>query len=226
MYSRGVTTLRSLSRLDPDEDRRLAELCLAGDAASWDALVRRHERLVYAVARSYRLSEPDIGDVFQEVFAALVRGLPNMRDTRTVCRWLSSTTERIARATALRRRREAALQTADPTDALARLAATEPSQSASVERLEEQAIVRLALQELAPRCRDLLEALYYEDPPPGYADLARRLKTRVGSIGPTRARCFERLRAILAARAPDAFGTGITVDAAPTSQGSGTATGR
>src|SRR5439155_21543661 len=97
------------SRLDPDEDARLAARCLAGESAAWGALVRRHERLVYAVARSYRLAPADVGDVFQEVFAALVRGLPRIRDSRSLVRWLSSTTDRIARATALRRRRERAL---------------------------------------------------------------------------------------------------------------------
>ncbi len=68
--------------LDPGEDARLVEQALGGDARAWAALVSRHERLVYAVARSYRLSDADLGDVFQEVFAALVRGLPRIRDAR------------------------------------------------------------------------------------------------------------------------------------------------
>ena len=92
--------------LDPGFDARLVERCLAGDARAWELLVRRYERLVYAVARSYHLSDTDLGDVFQEVFAALVRGLPRLREARALCRWLSSTTDRIARATALRSRRE------------------------------------------------------------------------------------------------------------------------
>ena len=85
---------------EPSEDARLVELCLAGDAKAWGVLVRRHERLVYAIGRSYRLSDEDLGDVFQEVFAALVRGLPRLREPRTLVRWLSSTTQRIARAVA------------------------------------------------------------------------------------------------------------------------------
>ena len=164
-------------RLDPLEDSRLVDGCLAGDARAWEALVRRHERLVYAVARSYRLLESDLGDVFQEVFAALV------------------TTQRIARATALRRRREGALAAA-PTE-ITRLAAEDPPVGADLERLEEQAMIRLALAGLPPRCRRLLEALYYEDPAPAYAELGGRLGLPIGSIGPTRARCLERLREAL-----------------------------
>ena len=179
--------------LDPGEDARLVERCLGGDARAWAALVARHERLVYAVARSYRLSDDDLGDVFQDVFAALVRGLPRIRDARTLVRWLSSTTERIARATALRRRREQALAVPDP-EVVEALPADQPAIGAELETLEEQALVRLALAGLPAGCRRLLAALYYEDPVPDYAALARRLGMPIGSLGPTRARCIERLR--------------------------------
>lgn len=180
-------------RLDPLEDQRLVDRCLAGDAAGWEALVRRHERLVLAVARSYRLSESDLGDVFQEVFTALVRGLPRLKEPRALVRWLSSTTQRIARATAFRRRREDALQEGGP-ERIEGLAAEGPAIGADLERFEEQALVRLGLEALPPRCRRLLVALYYADPAPAYADVARELGIPMGSIGPTRARCLERLR--------------------------------
>lgn len=190
-----------VTRLEPQEDQRLVERCLAGDSSAWEALVRRHERLVFAVARSYRLSDDDLGDVFQDVFAALVRGLPRLEEPRALVRWLASTTQRIARGTALKRRREHALAAADPAE-LERVAAPEPPVGADLERLEEQALVRLGLATLSPRCQRLLTALYYEDPAPPYTVVARRLGVPVGSIGPTRARCFERLKAALEALRP------------------------
>ena len=177
---------------EPTEDARLVELCLAGDHKAWGALVRRHERLVYAIGRSYRLSDEDLGDVFQEVFAALVRGLPRLREPRTLVRWLSSTTQRIARAVALKRRREMALSA--PLEIDATLFSEEPAAPEELERLEEQAMVRLALGALSERCRNLLAALYFEDPTPSYEALSRRLGLPIGSLGPTRARCFDRLR--------------------------------
>lgn len=179
--------------LEPTEDARLVDLCLAGDARAWAALVRRHERLVYAIGRSYRLSDEDLGDVFQEVFAALVRGLPRLREPRTLVRWLSSTSQRIARAIALKRRREAALSLPLEPESPA-LSAREPQVSESLEKLEEEAMVRLALGTLSERCRNLLGALYFEDPAPSYEALSRRLGLPIGSLGPTRARCFDRLR--------------------------------
>lgn len=209
-------------RFDPEEDRALAERCLAGDARAWEALVRRHERLVYAVARSWRLSDEDLGDVFQEVFAALVKGLPRMRDTRTLVRWLASTTERVARATALRARRVQALMPATAPEVLDGVMADAGEVGLSLERLESQALVRAALASLGERCRDLLAALYYEDPTPAYADLAARMGLPIGSLGPTRARCFQKMREALAGLNAEQ-GRGINPPVVPTSEPGGPA---
>lgn len=208
--------------LDPDEDARLVARCLAGEERAWEALVRRHERLVYAVTRSYRLTDADAGDVFQEVFAALVKGLPRLRDARALVRWLSSTTDRIARAMALRRRRELALGLADADAEAGSIAADQPPVEADLEKLEQQALVRLALAALPPACRNLLTALYYEDPPLSYAEVGRRLHMPVGSLGPTRARCFERLRRILEQLGA---GPGISGPSPPTFGGGGSTSG-
>jgi len=60
--------------------------------------------------------------------------------------------------------------------------------------LEEQHAVRRALATLDERCRTLLTLLFYSAEPPSYAAIAAKLGTREGSIGPTRARCLEKLR--------------------------------
>jgi RNA polymerase sigma factor (sigma-70 family) len=200
--------------LDPELDARLVERCLKGDQAAWSALVRRYERLVYSVARGYRLAPDDLADVFQDVFAALVRGLPRLRDARALCRWLASTTDRIALATALRRRRERAREQGPPEEQAGLADPKEPA-GAELETLEEQMMVRLALGGLAGRCRELLERLYYRDPAPDYAEIARELSMPVGSIGPTRARCLEKLeRGLDALRSA---GAGISEGPSPTS---------
>ena len=204
-------------QLDPELDARLVERCLKGDQRAWDALVRRYERLVYGVARSYRLSDEDLGDVFQEVFSALHRGLPRLRDPRSLCRWLSSTTDRIARSIALRSRREQArsISTDDAEHGAPELTAGGEAIGADLERLEAQAMVRLALSALSERCRNLLTALYHENPTPAYLELSTRLGVPVGSLGPTRARCLDRLRSGLSALDPNL--SGITEAGPPTS---------
>ena len=51
-------------------------------------------------------------------------------------------------------------------------------------------------RQLPTRCQVLLRLLVAEDPL-SYRDLAEGLKMPVGSIGPTRARCLERLRRLV-----------------------------
>ena len=46
-------------------------------------------------------------------------------------------------------------------------------------------------------CRELLFALYFDPKQPSYAEVAARLGMAVGSVGPTRIRCLERLRRVL-----------------------------
>jgi RNA polymerase sigma factor (sigma-70 family) len=179
--------------LDPELDARLVARCIDGEARAWEALVRRHERLVYSIGRSYRLGDEDMGDVFQDVFTALLKGLPRLRDGRTLVRWLSSTTERIARTTAMKRRREAAREDRDE-GTVANLEDSGEAVGEDLERIERQHQVRLAMGGVSDRCKRLLEALYYEDPTPSYAELSQRLGVPVGSLGPTRARCMERLK--------------------------------
>ena len=58
---------------------------------------------------------------------------------------------------------------------------------------ERNAALRAAFAELPPRCQQLLSMLL-SDPPHSYADIHRELGIPVGSIGPQRARCLERMR--------------------------------
>ena len=199
---------------DLDQDERLVGWCLAGDPRAWESLVRRHERLVHAVARRYGLPEPDLEDVFQDVFAALLKGLPRLNERRALRSWLVATTDRIARATALRTRRERALLVQDP-EAAENLPADQPPVMVALETLDEQAAIRAALSSMPEGCRRLLAALYYEDPRPSYAQLAERWRIPIGSLGPTRARCMERLRRSL--RRLLAEDRRITEAASPTS---------
>ena len=64
-------------------------------------------------------------------------------------------------------------------------------------RLEQSHRVQLALARMPERCRSLLHSLFFEEPAPEYAEIAARDGIPIGSIGPTRARCLEKMRQIL-----------------------------
>jgi len=172
-------------------DEALVQACLGGDQRAWDELVDRYGRLVYAIPRRMGLSPMDADDVFQEVFATLVRSLGSLRDQRRLAGWLITTTRRECwrrgRAAAQRRETEMAETIAD--------GGSEPIDD--VVRWEREQAVRQALRRLDERCRALLTALFLEASAPSYEEIAAHLGMPVGSIGPTRARCFRKLDAIL-----------------------------
>jgi DNA-directed RNA polymerase specialized sigma24 family protein len=58
------------------------------------------------------------------------------------------------------------------------------------------------MAELPPRCQRLL-AMLIHDPPYSYAEISAKLGIPVGSIGPQRTRCLDRLRRAIAAPVRD-----------------------
>ena len=58
---------------------------------------------------------------------------------------------------------------------------------------ERHAALREAFTDLPPRCQRLI-VLLIEDPPVPYAEISARLGIPVGSVGPYRRRCLDKLR--------------------------------
>jgi RNA polymerase sigma factor (sigma-70 family) len=185
--------------LSPDKD--LIAACLKGDAAAWDALIKRYAALIYSIGRRMGLSDSDNDDVFQDVCVILLEHLADLRDTARLSSWLISTTKR--EVWRLRKRRGVALASElgegewaleGTTDIHSRSAS---SPEADIMALEDQQMMREALTRLQDRCRRLLTLLYGVDDPPSYQEIADEFALPVGSIGPTRARCLQQLRKLL-----------------------------
>ena len=167
---------------------RLLERSRRGDADAWGTLVERLQALVYSVPRRYRLGEDDAADVFAVTFAALHRNLDRIESGRALPRWLATTAARES----LRLRRLAERTTSEV--ALDEIVAGEDADAErEAVRADDAHRVRTAMARMASRCRDLLSALYSDDDA-AYVDVAARLGIPVGAIGPTRARCLEKLR--------------------------------
>jgi DNA-directed RNA polymerase specialized sigma24 family protein len=64
-------------------------------------------------------------------------------------------------------------------------------------RLDQEQIIRMAMEKLTERCRQVIGALFFEDPFPGYAAIAARLGLSSNSIGFTRDRCLDRMGKLL-----------------------------
>jgi RNA polymerase sigma factor (sigma-70 family) len=181
------------------EDRDLIAACLAGDSSAWETLVARYQRLVYSIPLKARLSADDAADIFQSVWLKLYEKLASLRDYEKLSSWLITTTTREVWRVSARNRRDAAPggDDDDPQNSLEQIAATAPLADAEREALEQQQLVREALDALPDRCRNLLTMLFYEKDELSYAEIARRIGMPVPSVGPTRARCLEKMKKLL-----------------------------
>ena len=173
-------------------DADLVRACSRGDRQAWETLVRRYERLVFSVARRSGLDEDASADVFQRVFVSLVEHVNTLEQPDRLSAWLVTSAKREA----WRAGRRVAAQRAvhAPEDQAAEVADTDRTAEDQVLRLEEQDLVRRAVETLEGRCRDLMQLLFYSEEPLTYAEVAARLGIAEGSIGPIRGRCLERLR--------------------------------
>jgi RNA polymerase sigma factor (sigma-70 family) len=179
-----------------DSDRSLVRACLEGDRRAWEALIQRYQRMLWSIPQRCGLGEEDAADVFQTVCVRLVENLPRLRDERSLTNWLITTATRESwRVRRWRRREQAAGLGGGATgDETADLPAEDLLPHEVILRLEEEQLVRVGISELGEGCRTLLELLYHSDPPLAYAEVAERMRVPVGSIGPTRARCLQKLK--------------------------------
>lgn len=171
---------------------KLLQRVRSGDQRAWNELVESFQRLVYSIPRRMGLSEEDSADVFQTTFLALYRNLDRIEDPRTLPKWLSVTASRES----LRVKRISSRTTTLSDDAPSLdeiLVSEEASAESNAIAATQNEQVNKALDGLQERCRELLRMLYSEDDI-SYEDISSQLGIPIGSIGPTRARCLEKLR--------------------------------
>lgn len=161
-----------------------------GDVEAWNGLVERYAPLVWSTCRTYRIDRSDAEDVGQNVWLRLVEHLPKIRTPAALPGWIATTTRReCLRVLRVSQRTEPADTMADRADG------GEAPHDVDEELLvhERNAALRAAFAQLSPRCQHML-SLLMQDPPASYGVISVRLGMPVGSVGPIRARCLDRLR--------------------------------
>jgi RNA polymerase sigma factor (sigma-70 family) len=177
------------------DDAELIEVVLqarAGSNAAWEALIERFGGLVTAIARRCRLSDADVAEVSQTTWLRLVENLNRIQQPERIGAWLATTSRRESLRIATRRAvvsagEEVYLMADEKADPL----------DAALLREEQARAIRAATERLSPHCQRLLGALMGHDDV-SYKTIAEQLDMPIGSIGPTRGRCLEHLRQILA----------------------------
>ncbi len=177
----------------------LAELVRAageGDQVAWNSIVERFSGLIWATVRAHRLSTGDGAEVVQTTWLRLVEHLDRIRDPERLGGWLATT----ARRECLRCLRTGGRAIPVDDDSVFDRAAPNsgPELDADLLRDERDTGVWRAFGRISDRCQRLLRILT-ADPPPTYEDISETLAMPIGSIGPTRQRCLDRLRTELVA---------------------------
>jgi RNA polymerase sigma factor (sigma-70 family) len=166
----------------------LVERARGGDQDAWDRIVERYAPLVWSGCRRYDLFGADADDVGANVWLRLVEHLGSIREPAALPGWLATTTRNECLQLLRDKQRQVPVAAEDLAD---------PGAAGSEDWLltqERHVALRTAFAALSARCNALLSMLFAEPPTP-YAEISGRLGIPVGSIGPTRLRCLDALRA-------------------------------
>src|SRR5580700_10836641 len=162
-----------------------------GDQRAWDALVDRYAPLIWSICREHSLSDADAHDIGQAVWLQLASQLDRISEPAALASWLATTTRRECGEV-----RHAARGLQAGGHALDGESIPD-QQTGMAERellaAERDAVLREAFGRLPPCCQRLIDMLT-ENPPVPHAQISATLGIPVGSIGPRRSRCLDKLR--------------------------------
>ncbi|MER7503500.1 RNA polymerase sigma factor [Nonomuraea pusilla] len=169
------------------DTRAPAELLQAaadGDRTAWAELESRFGPRMWAVARACGLDATDAADAVQGTWLRLLQHLHSIRDPARVSAWLATTTRR--EALMIRRKEQAALPSFGTVD--------DADPASAVLEADGSRLLWKTVSTLQEPCRTLLKLVATDL---GSRQMAMRLGLPLGSIGPTRARCLEKLRLLI-----------------------------
>jgi RNA polymerase sigma factor (sigma-70 family) len=160
-----------------------------GDDPALDDLVRMMSPVLWHVVRATGLDRETAEDVVQNTWLTMVRSADSVRDPQAITRWLCTA----ARREAWRVSKVSARTRPVDDDVLGARMPVQASPESEVVTGDERERLWQALSRLPERCQRLLRIVAWE-PRPDYSSVAESLEMPIGSIGPTRRRCLDKLR--------------------------------
>lgn len=170
------------------DDAELVRACINGDERAWEILIERYSRLIYTIPLRFGFSKVIADEIFQETCLVLLEKLDTLQNHHRLRAWLVTVTRRAC----IQRWRQS--PHTQELDVLQVDTADEGNIDAQLLRLEQHHLVGQAFDNLNSRCRQLLMALFFEEPARSYRDISKTFDIPSGSIGPVRKRCLETLR--------------------------------
>jgi RNA polymerase sigma factor (sigma-70 family) len=203
---RYMATLATIRRTQPLPPRRVLRVdahgrwleptfddlvrgALAGEQDAWNELVARLQRVAWRAIGGFDLTAEDRKDAFAGTFFRLYERLGTIREPAKLPGWVATTARHEVLALLRARRRDTPVDLDDQ-----HLPPVDADPGARLLDLELHEALQRGLARLSDSCRQLLQLLTI-DPPLSYAEVGDLLDIPHGSIGPTRQRCLDRLRA-------------------------------
>lgn len=180
---------------------------LAGHQAAWDALVERLERLVWKSVNMMTYDREIRDDAFAATWLRLAERIHTIREPEKLPGWLATTAcnevRQIVRSRhrgdlSLTESRTAPAGSSSTGDLLQTLVGDDGEHASDLVRDESRREVRDAFARLDEPCRELLTVLVLADPPIPYDEASELLGRPVGALGPSRRRCLDKMKGLLA----------------------------
>ncbi len=172
-----------------EKDEVLVQECLLGNEKAWSTLIDKYGNLVFSIPIKQGFRQDDAADIFQIVCLTLLRELSTLREPRALAAWLIQLTAHTCTKWKNRERRYIDQEFDEQIRA-----ADEELPSEILQQLEREQILRTAVGEMSAECKQLIELLFFANPPVRYEAAAAALGLAKGSMGATRMRCLEKLR--------------------------------
>lgn len=173
-------------------DSRLVRECLKGREEAWAALVDKYKNLIYSIPIKYGLTPDEAGDVFQSVCLETLSRLETLREPGALPKWLMKITAH--KSYHFKRQQSRLVPFDEGGEEGPPIGAPVPDAEEILREVEREQSLREAIAELTPRCAQLVQMLFFEQPAVPYAEVAKRLGIATGSIGFIRGRCLKQLR--------------------------------
>src|ERR1041384_8066196 len=141
-------------------DAVIIDACLDGDEKAWQALVHRYKRLVYSIPIKWGLAPDDAVDIFQGVWLDCFRQLSSLRDIERLQPWLIRVSVRKCHRFSTNKR-DRAEDLIDDGQVSELPGVDDPA--AFVGQLDREQILRAAMGRLPPRCREVIQLLFFEE---------------------------------------------------------------
>ena len=199
----GVADERRLSaeRSIPD----LVAKAIEGDETAWHALVERLQRVVWKSVNMMTYDHEVRDDAFAATWLRLAERLSTIREPEKLPGWLATTAcNEVRQILRQRGRQHTSLNDAwggaggsGMGELLDSLAGDDGEHANQMMVDESRRQVRAAFGRLDEPCREIITVLVLADPPVPYDEASERLGRPIGSLGPSRRRCLEKMKGLL-----------------------------